>query len=106
MIREIANAVLNNSSRTFMALYTDFDVTQFARDLRAQSVTPHITIDGHLSKTGKRRKTAVGGRTKRHVGYGISQTLPRNASKTCSLDQELSVTPLVLLALGTAHYIS
>ena len=50
-----------------------YDVTQFVHDLRSRSVTPHIAIDGHLSKTGKRRKTAVGSRTTRHVGYDISQ---------------------------------
>jgi hypothetical protein len=33
-----------------------YDVTQFAHDLRGRSVTPHIAIDGHLSKTGKRHK--------------------------------------------------
>ena len=33
-----------------------YDVTQFVHDLRDRSVTPHIAIDGHLSKTGKRRK--------------------------------------------------
>ena len=38
-----------------------YDVTQFVHDLRDRSVTPHIAIDGHLSKTGKRRKTAVDG---------------------------------------------
>jgi hypothetical protein len=32
-----------------------------------------IAIDGHLSKTGKRRKTAVDARTTRHSGYDISQ---------------------------------
>ena len=50
-----------------------YDVTQFVHDLRDRSVTPHIAIDGHLSKTGKRRKTAVDGRTTRHAGYDISQ---------------------------------
>lgn len=50
-----------------------YDVTQFVHDLRARSVTPHIAIDGHLSKTGKRRKTAVDGRTLRHAGYAVSQ---------------------------------
>ena len=50
-----------------------YDVTQFVHDLRGRSVTPHIAIDGHLSKTGKRRKTAVDGRTTRHSGYDISQ---------------------------------
>lgn len=50
-----------------------YDVTPFVHELRGRSVTPHIAIDGHLSKTGKRRKTAVDGRTTRHVGYDISQ---------------------------------
>jgi transposase len=50
-----------------------YDVTQFVHDLTDRSVTPHIAIDGHLSKTGTPRKTAVDGRTTRHVGYGISQ---------------------------------
>ena len=50
-----------------------YDVTQFVHDLRDRLVTPHIAIDGHLSTTGKRRKTAVDGRTIRHAGYDISQ---------------------------------
>jgi transposase len=50
-----------------------YDVTPFVHDLRDRSVTPHIAIDGHLSKTGKQRKTAVDGRTTRHAGYDISQ---------------------------------
>lgn len=50
-----------------------YDVARFVHDLRDRSVTPHIAIDGHLSKTGKPRKTAVDGRTTRHVGYDISQ---------------------------------
>jgi hypothetical protein len=48
-------------------------ITQFVHDLRDRSVTPHIAIDGRLSKTGKRRKTAIDGRTTRHAGYDISQ---------------------------------
>lgn len=50
-----------------------YDVTQFVHDLRARSVTPHIAVDGHLTKTGKRRKTAIDGRTTCHAGYDISQ---------------------------------
>jgi transposase len=50
-----------------------YDVTQFVHDLRDRLVTPHIAIDGHLSKTGKRRKTAIDARTTRHAGYDISQ---------------------------------
>jgi transposase len=50
-----------------------YDVEQFVHELRDRSVTPHIAIDGHLSKTGTPRKTAVDGRTTRHIGYDISQ---------------------------------
>jgi transposase len=50
-----------------------YDVVQFVHELRDRTVTPHIAIDGHLSKTGKRRKTAVDGRTTRHPAYDISQ---------------------------------
>jgi transposase len=50
-----------------------FDVEGFVQALRERKVTPHIAIDGHLSKTGKRRKTAIDDRTLRHVGYHISQ---------------------------------
>lgn len=49
-----------------------FDVESFVQALRERKVTPHIAIDGHLSKTGKRRKTAIDQRTLRHPGYAIS----------------------------------
>ncbi len=49
-----------------------YDVAAFVHALKARSVTPHIAIDGHLSKTGTPRSTAIDGRTTRHVGYGIS----------------------------------
>ena len=50
-----------------------FDVESFVEALRERNVTPHLAIDGHLTKTGKRRKTAIDQRTLRHPGYAISQ---------------------------------
>jgi transposase len=50
-----------------------YDVTAFVEDLRSRQVTPHIAINGAVSKHGAVRKTAIDGRTTRHVGYGISQ---------------------------------
>ena len=50
-----------------------YDVTAFVDDLRSRKVTPHVTVQDHLSKTGKRRKTGIDGRTTRHPGYAISQ---------------------------------
>jgi hypothetical protein len=49
-----------------------YDVTDFIGELRARKVTPHIAVNGTVSKTGKRRKTAIDGRTTRHPGYDIS----------------------------------
>jgi transposase len=49
-----------------------YDVAAFVHALRSRSVSPHIAIDGHLSTTGKRRGTAVDGRTTRHAGYAVS----------------------------------
>lgn len=74
--RETALAMIDRrgcSKRVTLGADKAYDVTQFVYDLRDRSVTPHIAIDGHLSKTGKPRKTAVDGRTTRHAGYEISQ---------------------------------
>jgi transposase len=70
---ELIDGRCRRSRRITLGADKAYDVTPFVHDLRDRSVTPHIAIDGHLSTTGKRRKTAVDGRTTRHAGYGISQ---------------------------------
>ena len=50
-----------------------YDVRRFVEDLQERSVTPHIAIDGHLSKSGKPRTTAIDRRITRHPGYAVSQ---------------------------------
>jgi transposase len=49
-----------------------YDVTAFVGDLRKRKVTPHIAVNGTVSKTGKLRKTAIDKRTTHHSGYAIS----------------------------------
>lgn len=74
--REAALAMLDRRrGRRRITLGADkaYDVRQFIEDLRVRRVTPHVAVDGHLSKTGKPRSTAIDGRTKRHPGYAISQ---------------------------------
>ncbi|MER9141034.1 IS5 family transposase [Mesorhizobium sp. M0830] len=74
--RDAALAMLDRRpSRRRITLGADkaYDVRQFVKDLRERKVTPHIAIDGHLSKTGKPRVTAIDDRTKRHPGYDVSQ---------------------------------
>lgn len=50
-----------------------YDVAGFVEALRAETVTPHIAIDGHVRISGKPRKTAIDARTTRHSGYAVSQ---------------------------------
>ena len=59
--------------RITLAADKAYDVTEFVRDLRVRKVTPHIAVQDHLTKTGKRRKTEIDGRTTRHAGYEVSQ---------------------------------
>jgi hypothetical protein len=62
-----------NAKRVTLGADKAYYVTQYVYDLRERSITLHIAIDRHLSKTGKWRKTAIDARTTRHVGYDISQ---------------------------------
>lgn len=74
--REAALAMLDGrTGRRRITLGADkaYDVRAFVEDLRARAVTPHIAIDGHLSKTGKPRATRIDRRTTRHPGYAVSQ---------------------------------
>jgi len=52
-----------------------YDVTSFVGDLRRRNVTPHIAVNGAVSKLGKARKTAIDARTLRHAGYAVSQRI-------------------------------
>lgn len=62
------------SSRRRITLGADkaYDVSDFIGDLRARNVTPHIAVNGTVSKLGKPRKTAIDKRTTRHGGYAVS----------------------------------
>ncbi len=42
--------------------------------LRAMNVTAHVTQNDTVTKTGKKRRSAIDGRTTRHEGYGMSQS--------------------------------
>ena len=59
-----------------------YDVTGFIGDLRKRKVTPHIAVNGTLSKLGKPRKTAIDGRTTRHCGYAISQRIRKRVEES------------------------
>jgi transposase len=50
-----------------------YDTADHAAKLRAVDVTPHVTQNHGLTKTGRRR-SAIDGRTTRHTGYAKSQS--------------------------------
>jgi transposase len=58
-----------------------YDVFDFVQDLRQRNVTPHLAINGTISRNGVPRKTAVDRRTTRHPGYSISQCVRKRAEE-------------------------
>ena len=58
-----------------------YDTADHVANLRAKNVTPHVTQNDSLTKTGQRRKSAIDARTTRHPGYDMSQT--RRAKIEC-----------------------
>lgn len=79
-----------NARRITLAGDKGFDVAEFVDDLRERKVTPHIAVQDHLTKTGKRRKTRIDGRTTRHSGYEASLRIRKRIeeifgwAKTCA----------------------
>ena len=51
-----------------------YDTADHVAALRKLGVTPHVARNDAPSKTGKRRRSAIDGRTTRHCGYAMSQT--------------------------------
>lgn len=51
-----------------------YDTADHVANLRDADVTPHVTQNNGETKTGRRRRSAIDGRTTRHPGYAMSQT--------------------------------
>ena len=51
-----------------------YDSRDHVTALRRMNVTPHVAQNDALTKTGRRRTSAIDKRTTRHVGYRISQS--------------------------------
>ena len=76
--REAALAMLERrGTRRRVTLGADkaYDVAAFVDALRDRRVTPHIAVDGRVSKFGKRRSTRIDRRTTRHPDYAARQKL-------------------------------
>jgi hypothetical protein len=51
-----------------------YDTADHVAHLRAITVTPHVTQNQAVTKTGKTRNSAIDERTTRHPGYDMSQS--------------------------------
>lgn len=51
-----------------------YDSADHVARLRAINVTPHVTQNNGLTKTGRLRRSAIDARTTRHAGYAMSQS--------------------------------
>src|SRR5579872_1842499 len=58
-----------------------YDTADHVANLRAINVTPHVTQNRAVTKTGKTRHSAIDERTTRYPGYGMSQS--RRAMTEC-----------------------
>jgi transposase len=58
-----------------------YDSAGHVGKLRAAGITPHVAQNDAVTKTGKRRRSALDRRTTRHAGYRLSQT--RRAMLEC-----------------------
>jgi IS5 family transposase len=76
--RRTAEALLaakaKGSGRVTVGEDKAYDTSDHVAALREMNVTPHVAQNDSLTKTGKRRKSAIDRRTTRHIGYTISQT--------------------------------
>ena len=83
--REAALAMLDSlkpsGRRATLGGDKNFDVHDFVTSLRARNTTPHIARNSYLTKTGKRRKSAIDGRTTRHPGYATSQRIRKRVEE-------------------------
>lgn len=70
----LLNAKAKASSRITVGEDKAYDTSDHIAALREMNVTPHVAQNDALTKTGKRRTSAIDGRTTRHLGYAISQT--------------------------------
>jgi transposase len=76
--RRASEAMLKNkakgSQRITVGEDKAYDTSDHVAALRKMNVTPHVAQNDTLTKTGKRRTSAIDERTTRHAGYTISQT--------------------------------
>lgn len=66
---------LKSGGRITVGADKNYDTKDHVENLRDMGVTPHVAQNAYTDKNGKQRNSAIDGRTTRHEGYGMSQTV-------------------------------
>jgi len=80
---------IRRASRVTLGADKGYDVSGFVAQLRKRAVTPHIAINGRVSKHGAVRMTAVDGRVTRHPGYAVSQVVRKRVEEIFGWDKSV-----------------
>jgi len=80
---------IRRAGRVTLGADKAYDVSGFVAALRQRAVTPHIAINGRISKHGVVRTTAVDGRVTRHPGYAISQVIRKRVEEIFGWDKSV-----------------
>lgn len=81
---------IRRASRVTLGADKGYDVSAFVAALRKRAVTPHIAINGRVSKHGVVRTTAVDRRVTRHPGYAISQVIRKRVEEIFGWDKSIA----------------
>jgi IS5 family transposase len=87
--RRRSRRAIRRASRVTLGADKGYDVAGFVAALRQRAVTPHIAINGRISKHGVLRTTAVDGRVTRHPGYAISQIIRKRVEEIFGWDKSI-----------------
>jgi hypothetical protein len=70
---------------------------------RDRTVTPHVAVNGVVSKRGVVRRTAVDGRTTRHAGYAVSQRVRKRIEEVFGWKAQAGLAKVKVRGCGKAE---
>src|SRR5579863_9652249 len=88
--RQRLRRAIRRAGRITLGADKGYDVAGFVAELRNRTVTPHIAINGRISKNGVVRTTAIDRRVTRHRGYAVSQVVRKRVEEIFGWDKSIA----------------
>ena len=88
--RRRSRRAIRRAGRVTLGADKAYDVAGFVAALRQRAVTPHIAVNGRVSKHGVVRTTAVDRRVTRHAGYATSQIIRKRVEEIFGWDKSIA----------------